>query len=175
MAAVNWKPWSSMRSFESDDMLHTTQCRRISDCDYCCKQRLGSWMWWVMNVVDCLKSVIEVVSHRVVGRSFTVVCCFATVDYKYNFKLHVPETYSQFMQPSAQPRRKYCYLLYLHTTQSTTKQAKFLIFAYHPTYHRRPSSSHHWTHSQRSHTAECDRVSITNRYKTNTFIIVCNF
>ena len=36
----------------------------------------------------------------------------------------VPGTYLQFMQPSAQPRRKYCYLFYLHTTYYHTRRSK---------------------------------------------------
>ena len=65
---------------------------------------------------------------------------------------HYLFTYLQFMQPSAQPRRKYCYLLYLRTTHHARQSKQ--SFSFPPiTQHTIGNHPHHIIeHTRNDHT-----------------------
>ena len=66
--------------------------------------------------------------------------------------VQVPGTYLQFMQPSAQPRRKYCYLFYVRTTHHARRSKQ--SFSFSPiTQHTIDDHPHHIIeHTRNDHT-----------------------
>ena len=73
---------------------------------------------------------------------------YHTVPYGYT----IPGTYLQFMQPSAQPRHRYCYLFYVRTTHHVRRSKQ--SFSFSPiTQHTIDDHPHHIIeHTRNDHT-----------------------